>query len=316
MATRAPKLATVEDEIHSRDEEARALNIAQRIAAVMGEVDYVQKERKNGMNYSIVSHDAVTAKVRPLLHKHGVIYYPRGLTVSQNGNRTEAVFTVRFENIDNRSDYIDVETFGYGVDPQDKGPGKAMSYGVKYALLKVLGLETDLPGWWFANHADCPPDFTPRWKRSSDERVRHAPIGTLAAIRDSPPQVSNRSRLPAAVHQSRSRVAGIGPSRFDRRSAGEERLMLPQRIPKPKKRATRWRSQAHCNFVRSHGCSVAACHGVPIEVAHVRNGSGAGMGQKPDDWRTASLCRYHHAEQHRSAKISSGGMSRVVTLRC
>jgi hypothetical protein len=117
-------------------------NIAQRIAAVMGEVDYVQKEKKQGMNYSIVSHDAVTAKVRPLLHKHGVIYYPRGLTVSQNGNRTEAVFTVRFENIDDRTDYIDVETFGYGVDPQDKGPGKAMSYGVKYALLKVLGLET------------------------------------------------------------------------------------------------------------------------------------------------------------------------------
>jgi hypothetical protein len=108
----------------------------------MGEVDYVQKERKTGMNYSIVSHDAVTAKVRPLLHKHGVIYYPRALQVQQVGNRTEAVFTVRFENIDDRTDFIDVETMGYGVDPQDKGPGKAISYGVKYALLKVLGLET------------------------------------------------------------------------------------------------------------------------------------------------------------------------------
>jgi hypothetical protein len=138
----ATKLKTVEDELDARDEEARARNIAQRIAAVMGEVDYVQKERKNGMNYSIVSHDAVTAKVRPLLHKHGIVYYPRALSVQQNGNRTEAVFTVRFENIDDRTDFIDVETFGYGVDPQDKGPGKAMSYGVKYALLKVLGLET------------------------------------------------------------------------------------------------------------------------------------------------------------------------------
>lgn len=27
-------------------------------------------------------------------------------------------------------------------------------------------------------------------------------------------------------------------------------------------------------------------------------GSGAGMGQKPDDWRTASLCKAHHAQQH------------------
>ena len=117
-------------------------NIAQRINAAMADVDYIQKEKKQGMNYSIVSHDAVTAKVRPILQKHGVVYYPRNMQVEQNGNRTQATFDVRFENIDDRSDFIDVATFGYGVDPQDKGPGKAMSYGVKYALLKVLGLET------------------------------------------------------------------------------------------------------------------------------------------------------------------------------
>lgn len=118
------------------------LNIAQRINAVMAEVDYIQKEKKPGMQYNIVSHDAVTAKVRPILQKHGVVYYPRNMTVDNVGNRTQSYFDVRFENIDDRSDFIDVATFGYGVDGQDKGPGKAMSYGVKYALLKVLGLET------------------------------------------------------------------------------------------------------------------------------------------------------------------------------
>lgn len=77
--------------------------------------------------------------------------------------------------------------------------------------------------------------------------------------------------------------------------------MLPARIQKAPKREGRWRSQAHCTFVRSHACcncgSTAA-----IEVAHVRLGSGAGMGQKPDDWRTVSLCgglSGCHAEQHR-----------------
>jgi hypothetical protein len=75
--------------------------------------------------------------------------------------------------------------------------------------------------------------------------------------------------------------------------------MLPRRIPKPPKRASRWRSQAHCNFVRSHECCVPGCSGRPIEVAHVRTGNGAGMAQKPDDWNTVSLCRFHHAEQHR-----------------
>ena len=75
-------------------------------------------------------------------------------------------------------------------------------------------------------------------------------------------------------------------------------MTLPARIPKPPKRATRWRSQAHCNFVRSHSCSVEGCAGRPIEVAHIRLGSGAGVGQKPDDWRTVSLCQHHHTMQH------------------
>jgi hypothetical protein len=75
-------------------------------------------------------------------------------------------------------------------------------------------------------------------------------------------------------------------------------MNLPRRIPKPAKRASRWRSQAHCNFVRSHACSVCDST-TAIEVAHVRLGSGAGIGQKPDDFRTVSLCRECHATQHR-----------------
>jgi hypothetical protein len=35
-----------------------------------------------------------------------------------------------------------------------------------------------------------------------------------------------------------------------------------------------------------------------IEVAHVRNGSGAGIGQKPDDCRAVSLCKLCHKVQH------------------
>lgn len=117
-------------------------NIYQRIAAVMAEVDYIQKEKKNGMRYSIVSHDAVTAKVRPILLKHGVVYWPESLLREQVGNTTMVNLSVRFQNIDNPEDFLSVETCGYGVDDQDKGPGKAISYAVKYALLKCLGLET------------------------------------------------------------------------------------------------------------------------------------------------------------------------------
>lgn len=170
------------------------LNIAQRLNAAMADVDYVQKEKKQGMNYSIVSHDAVTAKVRPILQKHGVVYYPRDMNVQQEGNRTQACFTVRFENIDDRADFIDVATFGYGVDPQDKGPGKAMSYGVKYALLKVLGLET----------GDDPDEV-------QDARANYVPANDTKPKKLEGPYTS-ATALKKAVHEADRNIRGCGDS--------------------------------------------------------------------------------------------------------
>lgn len=117
-------------------------NVHQRLHAAMGEVKYVQKERKQGMRYTIVSHDAVTALVRPALIQQGIVYYPVEMSAEQVGNRTQVLLKVRFANIDEPADFIDVPGLGYGVDDQDKGPGKAISYAVKYCLLKALGLET------------------------------------------------------------------------------------------------------------------------------------------------------------------------------
>lgn len=117
-------------------------NILQRLNAVMEQVKFVQKEKKQGMRYSIVSHDSVTKLVRPKMVENGIVYWPIDMAVNQAGNRTEATFKVRFAAIHDPSDYIDVATMGFGIDDQDKGPGKAISYGVKYALLKALGLES------------------------------------------------------------------------------------------------------------------------------------------------------------------------------
>lgn len=143
-----------------------SMNIHQRLHAVMKDVQYIQKEQKRGMNYTIVSHDAVTAKVRPALVEHGVIYYPVSIKRSQDGNRTEMDVTVRFVNIDQPEDFIDVACCGYGIDPQDKGPGKATSYAVKYALLKALGLETgDEP-----DHEDIPHERAPKTQPAANRQ--------------------------------------------------------------------------------------------------------------------------------------------------
>lgn len=117
-------------------------NILQRLNAVMEQVKFVQKEKKAGMRYSIVSHDSVTKLVRKHMVENGIVYWPIDMEMRQSGNRTEAQFKVRFCSVHDKTDYIDVATAGFGIDDQDKGPGKAISYGVKYALLKALGLES------------------------------------------------------------------------------------------------------------------------------------------------------------------------------
>jgi hypothetical protein len=117
-------------------------NVHQRMMEAMHKVSYLQKETKKGVPYSLVSHDEVTKAVRDVLIDVGVHYFPCKLEHIQNGNRTEAKITVKFVNVDDPTDYFEVPSLGYGVDQQDKGPGKAISYAVKYALLKAFALVT------------------------------------------------------------------------------------------------------------------------------------------------------------------------------
>lgn len=109
----------------------------------MGELNYIQKGSRlvNGM-YKFVSHDQVSAAVHPLLVKHGVLVLPTVEECTQEGNRTTAKIVVSFVNCDNPQDTFSLRYFGYGIDTGDKGPGKAISYACKYALLKTLCLET------------------------------------------------------------------------------------------------------------------------------------------------------------------------------
>jgi len=76
--------------------------------------------------------------------------------------------------------------------------------------------------------------------------------------------------------------------------------MLPQRIDSRDVRGkARLRSPAHRAWVRSHRCCVPGCQLMPIECAHVRRASTAGVGIKSSDGFCLSLCREHHAESHR-----------------
>lgn len=125
------------------DTELQVKNIHQRLHSVMEAIKYVQKEDKmvNGQ-YRFVSHDAVSALIRPELVKQGILLITSVKSYKQEGNRTEVNLELIFCNIDSPDDKIIFNAFGYGIDNQDKGPGKAISYAVKYALLKMFCLET------------------------------------------------------------------------------------------------------------------------------------------------------------------------------
>jgi hypothetical protein len=76
-------------------------------------------------------------------------------------------------------------------------------------------------------------------------------------------------------------------------------MFLPKRRRANSRRSDQRRFPGHCAWVRGHQCSVPGCDQPTIECAHVRTGSDGGIGLKPSDQYTISLCREHHAEQHR-----------------
>lgn len=161
------------------------MNIYQRMHAVMGAVSYVQKEDKkvNGQ-YTFVSHDAVTAKLRPALIQHGIVTVPRVIKHTQDGNRTEVDIEVDFVNIDKPDERVTIPMFGFGIDPQDKGPGKAISYAVKYALLKAFSLETgDDPERDSIPHAKPEPAKTAQPDAAGKKALEEcASLDELAAV--------------------------------------------------------------------------------------------------------------------------------------
>lgn len=151
-------------------------NLYQRIRDVMGEIGYVQRDKRTtgGAIYKYVSHDAVVRHVRGALIKHGVVALASVVpdSVKQNGNRTQAITELRLVNADNPSESITLYGLGFGIDSQDKGPGKAASYGKKYALIQAFLLETgDDPE---ADSIDHEP--APEPKREQESKREAAPV--------------------------------------------------------------------------------------------------------------------------------------------
>ena len=89
-------------------------------------------------------------------------------------------------------------------------------------------------------------------------------------------------------------------------------MTLPRRKPSKRVYGSRpasgpLRCPAHLKWVRGHQCCIAGQRvhvcSQKMEAAHVRRGSGAGLGEKPGDDRTISLCQKAHTNQHRIGEV-------------
>ena len=133
-------------------------NIYQRINDVMKIVKYVQKDSSvtgAGAGYKAVSHDQVVSVARQALVDNGVMIFPNQIKgeflLMRDVNATpqpvkmglySGTYEINFVNIDDGNDKITVTLEAHANDNGDKAPGKALSYAVKSAMLKVLSLET------------------------------------------------------------------------------------------------------------------------------------------------------------------------------
>lgn len=139
-------------------------NIFQRLSAITLELSTVAKNLEVNVGksqYKAVGEADILRAVKPLEAKHGVYSYPYSRQIIESGTienevmdyqtkekivrkslfeRIETIY--RFVNVDNPTEYIDITTYGDGIDAQDKSVGKAMTYGDKYALMKAYKIIT------------------------------------------------------------------------------------------------------------------------------------------------------------------------------
>ena len=138
------------------------MNIYQKLSAITNDLQTVAKNLNvsaGKSSYKAVSERDIIDAVKPLEVKYKIYSYPVNREIiddqlleseqNYNGNTTtKTTFytriktTYRFVNIEQPDEYIDTITFAEGIDSQDKGSGKAMTYSDKYALMKAYKIST------------------------------------------------------------------------------------------------------------------------------------------------------------------------------
>jgi hypothetical protein len=127
-------------------------NLAKAVIAVMKEVKGMEKNSRvgsGGMAYNGTKDQDVKEVFNEALANHGLCMMPIDIQEETQIDRWEeetnygkkqkqSVFTkvkVKYLLLHESSESVEIMGYGHGVDPQDKGAGKATTYAMKNALL-------------------------------------------------------------------------------------------------------------------------------------------------------------------------------------
>jgi hypothetical protein len=139
--------------------EEKKLNLYEKIQAIGNEIRNIEKSLVVGSgsySYKAVGDLDVTLTVKDYEQKHRVVSIPIKQelinseivrTIKNDGKESLTYvdtikMTVRITDLDNTKEFIDIESFGKGIDSGDKGLGKASTYARKYALLNAYKIAT------------------------------------------------------------------------------------------------------------------------------------------------------------------------------
>lgn len=141
------------------ENEIKQLNIYEKMALITDEIGIVEKNLKvqvtKTSSYNAVSERDILDSVKPIEKKYRVYSYPVNREIVDNDilvketeyGKTNTLYlrlktTYRFINLDKVEEFVDIDTYGDGLDTGDKATGKAMTYADKYALMKAYKIST------------------------------------------------------------------------------------------------------------------------------------------------------------------------------
>ena len=113
-----------------------------KLSNIVQKIGTVATEQSGGMAYATVSHNNVSKKVQEVFKTQNIVGIPVYDEYERNGDLTKVRCTYTVINLDDINDRIVTSAYGEGHDKQDKGIGKAQSYALKYAQMKLFSMAT------------------------------------------------------------------------------------------------------------------------------------------------------------------------------